>query len=94
MDIIETPIGHLEIDYDDRSVRVKLKQTAHGTIMHDMDTDGRCHSSFFLLQKRLPTLFEEVTQNGHTFEVMGVRLTENGKVQVKNEQGVWEDWVG
>lgn len=42
--------------------------------------------------RRIPKLYDEITQNGHTFEVQGTRITETGKLQVENEQGIWEDY--
>lgn len=43
--------------------------------------------------KTPPKPYQEVTQNGHTFEVQGSKIDpETGAVMLLNEQGVWEHW--
>lgn len=38
---------------------------------------------------RLPRVGDEVTQNGRSFEVTGVKELEDGSVHVKTSAGVW-----
>lgn len=92
-DYVDTPIGRIDVAQDEGgavtvSIRPNDPRSARVRVV-----DGEFPSLEFSVGSRPPRQHEEVTQNGHTFEVQGTRLTQTGKVQLKNEQGVWEDWV-
>ena len=82
--VVETRFGEVVVSDGEDGITVTADFEAF------VIENGRRSVKFFA--GRLPRLYDEITQNGHTFEVQGTRITEAGKLQVENEQGVWEDY--
>lgn len=87
---VETPIGYVIVEASDNSAKVSFKQTAFGDLEADYDGDGRTVT--FVVSKS-PRLNSEVTQNGSTFEVIGVRKSDGGYDVLNGNTGCWEKWV-
>ncbi len=83
---VMTRFGGVKVTEDDAGVTFETEFDSKAFVI----ADNREKVKFFV--GRLPKLYDEITQNGHTFEIQGTRITETGKFQVKNEQGVWEDY--
>lgn len=83
---VVTRFGEMTVTENDGGVVVEAGFDAKAFV----SDDSRKVVTFFAGE--LPHLYDEITQNGHTFEVQGTRITSTGKFQVENEQGVWEDY--
>lgn len=91
-DFVETSIGQVNVSEEDGVVTVAF---------HANDTDTlRCLLEYgevptMTLRKgrKVPKPFQEVTQNGSTFEVLGVRANGAGYDLLNGNTGVWEPWV-
>ena len=88
-DFVETPIGYVIVDSDGETVSVSFKQTVEGSVRHDVHG----LTSLFRLGKRPPKPQQEITQNGSTFEVIGVRVNGDGYDVLNGNTGAWEKWV-
>lgn len=90
---ITTKHGTVSVDWDDDSLTIDFE---HGdgrkvnveTERFDKFTDVR-----FKFGKRLPAPHDEITQNGSTFEVLGVRSNGEGYDVLNGNTGTWEHWV-
>lgn len=92
-DSIETAIGYVVIDSDGESVRVTFKPTVAGEVRHEVrDGDGG-HVSVYTMGKTPPKPMQEITQNGSTFEVLGVRKSGSGYDVLNGNTKTWEKWV-
>lgn len=91
---IKTPLGIVTVVMGESDVSLRFEPSS-GIACGDCrrDADGTVVTRLWTVARRPPATYDEVTQNGHTFEVQGVRMKEGGGHQIKNEQGVWEDWV-
>ena len=83
---VRTAFGDVLIFEEEDGIRTETQFDSNVFVI------GNGRESVKFYTKKLPKLYDEVTQNGHTFEVQGTRVTSTGKLQVENEQGVWEDY--
>lgn len=91
--VIETPIGYLNVESDGYDVTVTLKPTMSGKVRHEVKEVGGCMASVFSIGKRVPRPYEEITQNGSTFEVLGTRRSGDGYEVLNGNTRVWEKWL-
>jgi hypothetical protein len=87
-----TPIGAFFVTYSNGEAVVSFHAHRPDMVRVGFDARGDAPELRVKAGKRIPTLGQEVTQNGHTFEVTGVRTVEGGRIQLKNESGYWEDF--
>ncbi len=88
---VATPIGDVLVTYSNGVVEVSFHSDYPDRVRYAMREEHGAPIVSFKHGKRPPSKGDEVTQNGHTFEVIAVDSS-NGKVRLLNEQGVWEDW--
>lgn len=91
-DVIPTKYGQIDVEHGDERVVV----TFHGNNPEKVRTYFSQNGVPRLViweGKRPPRIGDEVTQNGRTFEVTGVRKAEGGVVMLLPDNGVWETWV-
>lgn len=90
---VKTPVGDVFISYHPNDKRVQVSFNTHSgnvVIEHLPEVDEP--SVNFWVTPKPPTVGSEVTQNGRTSEVGGVRFT-GGRYYLLLG-GVWEEWTG
>lgn len=92
-DSIETPIGYVTVDSDGKTVEVRFKPTVAGSVRHELRDEGDGHVSVYAMGRKPPKPNQEITQNGSTFEVVGVRKNGSGYDVLNGNTGSWERWV-
>lgn len=88
-EVVDTPIGSLVIDCDGTEVEVAFKQSVDGVVGVALDGNRVRYS----IGRKPPKEHSEITQNGSTFEVIGVRMNGDGYDVLNGNTGVWEKWV-
>lgn len=86
---IDTAMGMVEVNETEGSVRIAFFESEPGMTRCEHDQTGMT----LTMGKQPPTLHQEVTQNGSTFEVLGVRRNGIGYDLLNGNNGVWEKWV-
>lgn len=91
---VETPIGSVFVTYDPRSREVVA--SFHGDIpelvRHHVEVIDGIPELHVAIGPRVPHVGDEITQDGSSFEVSGVRQAEDGEIQVKDDTGTWRKW--
>jgi len=85
---IETPIGLVSMEFDERSCEVAFLPE-HG----EADVAVEDGSVTFSIRGKAPSPGREVTQNGSTFEVIDVRRNGDGYDVLNGNTKVWERWL-
>lgn len=88
---VQTPIGDVLVTYSNGVAEVSFHGDYPDRVRYATREEDGTPIVSFRHGKRPPSKGDEITQNGHTFEVIAVDNS-NGRVRLLNEQGEWEDW--
>ena len=91
---IKTPIGEVFVTYSAKRNEVDVSFHPRGRAHYEvMYNDSTPEMTITESPSRPPAIGDEVTQNGRTFEVTGVRR-EGGRVMLERDGAAWEEWRG
>lgn len=92
-DFIETQIGYVIVDCDGERAEVRFRPTVTGSVRHDVTEEDGVPVTVYSIGKKPPKPMQEITQNGSTFEVLGVRRSGSGYDVLNGNTKCWERWV-
>lgn len=88
-DFIQTDMGQVQVLHGDGEVRITFYADRPSSVTYGHDGN----SMTVMTRPKVPSAHDEVTQNGSTFEVLGVRKSGDGYDLLNGNTGAWEKWV-
>lgn len=89
---VKTPIGEVFVTYSAKKNEVEVSFHPRGRAHYEvMYNDSTPEMTITESPSRPPVIGDEVTQNGRSFEVTGVRR-EGGRYMVERDGLAWEEW--
>jgi hypothetical protein len=89
---VKTPIGEVFVTYSPTRKAVEVSFHPRGRAHFDIQyNNDRPEMVVAETPTRPPAIGDEVTQNGRSFEVTGVRR-EGGRYMVERDGVAWEEW--
>lgn len=89
---VQTPMGDFFVTYlgGEAAVSFHPRYKDHARYLCSYDEKSP-QMTITMIHKRPPAVGDEVTQNGRTFEVTGVKRT-NGRFMIERDGLTWEEW--
>lgn len=92
-DRITTKHGTVSVEWDDDSLAIEFAHGDSRKVTVSTDRFDGFTGIRFEFGKRLPVPHDEISQNGSTFEVLGVRSNGDGYDVLNGNTGTWEPWI-
>jgi len=90
---ITTKHGTIEAEWNDDSLSITISHKNGRKVTSEVVKGETYTEIIFSYGKRVPVTGDELTQNGSTFEVSGVRPNGEGYDVLNGNTGTWEPWV-